>query len=159
MKALLSMLIILGVPSAYAYPMVGDKVEFKATETEGSETKEMTGSYEVVGYNETTKKWAVMTTWIKDGQQRTKEKQVSEMFTSEKAQEIMTNCESKGGKLEDVTVGAGTFATCLMIKDQGDEMKHTWWGDVPFGVVKFMEHEKDNSETKTVELMSVTLGQ
>ena len=162
MKAFLSTLVFLGMSSAYAYPTVGDKVEFKMTEVEDAQTKEVTGSVEVVGYNDISKKWTLQKTWMKNGKEKTHQQETTMMFTPEKAQEILTNCESGGGKLEDVTVAAGTFASCLVVKEHGDETKHIWWADVPFGVVKAIETEKDPNEaeeTKTYELLSVTHGQ
>lgn len=157
-KAFLFTLVQLGVSVALAYPMVGDKVEFKATKVEDQVTTEMTGSLEVVGYDEATKKWSVKKTWVKDGVERSETKETMKMFTPEMAQQVLTNCVSKGGTLEDVTVVAGTYASCKMQKVEDDDTKTIWWADVPFGVVKMMETE-DDGDTKTAELTSVTLGQ
>lgn len=154
---------------AMAYPMVGDKVEWTGTVvgTDGT-TTEVKGSKEVLSQDPTTMKWLVKS-WVQMGKwERCETKEKKNLYSSEKWQEIMTNCVTRGGVMEEITVPAGTYNTCKMTKTGDDKGGHhgddgdsvtMWWGDVPFGLVKVMKTDGDSGKVKTMELSTVTLGQ
>ena len=149
---------------AMAYPAVGDKTGYTGTKVEGTETKTWTATKEVIAWVDANKLWIVKTDVMKNGKTKTHIDGVAEadMWTADKWTDVSTNCVAKGGVMEDVTVPAGTFNTCKMTKtDKDGETKEFWWGDVPCGLVKMMKTEMDDgkTETYTVELTSVTLGQ
>lgn len=151
---------------AMAYPMVGDKVEWTGTVvgTDGT-TTEVKGSKEVLSQDPTTMKWLVKS-WMQMGKwERCETKEKTNLYSSEKWQMIMTNCVVHGGVMEEITVPAGTYNTCKMMKTwdkgghhDGDSVT-MWWGDVPFGLVKVMKTDGDSGKVKTMELSTVTLGQ
>lgn len=172
MKArnILAGIVFLAANYAVAYPMVGDKVEWKGTVvgSDGTST-EVLGSKEILEQDPTTMKWLVKS-WYKMGKwEKMETKYAKKMWTPEKWTTVQTNCVARGGMLEDVTVPAGTFSTCKFTKsdedfvglgkhdDDDDGTMTMWMGDVPFGVVKVM-HTGDKG-TKTIELNAVTLGQ
>lgn len=169
-KNIIAGLVFLAANYAVAYPMVGDKAEWKGSVvgTDGTST-EVLGSKEILEQDPTTMKWLVKS-WMKMGKwERMETKETKKMYTPEKWTKIQTNCVAKGGVLEDVTVPAGTFSTCKFTKTDEDFMpmgKHDdddgtmtmWWGDVPFGVVK-ATYVSESGKTKTIELSTVTLGQ
>lgn len=151
---------------AMAYPMVGDKVEWMGTVVKtGGATMEVSGSKEVLSQDPTTMKWLVKSWWKSGTWEKCETKEVMNMYSSTRWQEILATCVAKGGVIEDVTVTAGTYNTCKMTKvstggghghDRTDVM---WWGDVPFGMVKMMSTDGTTGTVKTMEMKTVTLGQ
>ncbi|MFS4458503.1 hypothetical protein [Bdellovibrio sp. HCB2-146] len=156
--------ILLGAIQAWAYPKVGDKAEWAGTIVSGDGTSvAVKVTKEVMSFNETTKKWTVKEEKTIGDKMETETNEVSRLYSSEDYTKVIAMCESKGGKLESITVPAGTYNTCSYTKsDKGkddDETVTKWIGDVPFAIVKKVKDDKEDKEVTTLELQSVTLGQ
>ncbi|MNJ92555.1 hypothetical protein D3C87_102280 [compost metagenome] len=147
---------------AFAYPMVGDTVEYKGTyKLDPNPETELVVKKEVVLYNELEKEWLVKVDKTMNGSTTTEVDDVDDedMMTPEKVQKVLTECVAKGGTLEDLTVPAGTISTCHMKMTCEEDSKEVWIGDVPFGVVKMIKHDMEDGKHKMLELQSFTLGQ
>lgn len=145
-----------------AYPMVGDKAEWEGTYTKDPDAAQtLVVKKEVTEHDDTDKEWMVKVDKIINGVTTTMMEDIDDdkMYSTEKWNEIMTNCEAKKGMLEDVTVPAGTFKTCHMKKTCDGHSWEVWWGDVPFGVVKGNWDDTEKGEHHAVELKTFTLGQ
>lgn len=154
--------ILLGATQALAYPMVGDKAEWNGTiVSEDGTSVAVKITKEVTAYNETTKKWTVVEEKTVGDKVETDTDEVRKLFSSDDFAKVIAMCETKGGKLETVTVPAGTYDTCTYMKtdDDDEETTQKWIGDVPFAVVKKVKDDKEDKKVTTLELTSVTLGQ
>lgn len=146
--------------NAFAYPAVGDRVEYQGTVTQKDGTViPLTLVKEVVSYNDTTKEFTVREEEDLNGAKKVDQNDESSLYTSERFKEISTNCVPQGGVIETITVPAGEFATCRVTTTDSEdaEPELTWFGDVPFGAVKLVE--MDDGATRTLELFSVKNGQ
>lgn len=151
--------ILFGASISMAYPAVGDKAEWLGMIAYSNGTSvPVKITKEVLSYNDTTKKWTVKEDKIVGDKVESETEEESWMFDSAKYAKIIAECTTRGGTLEDVTVAAGTFATCSLTKTDDDETKQKWIGDVPWGIVKAIETDTEDGEVKTLELSSITLG-
>ena len=159
-KSLLAAAVAFTASFAMAYPSVGDKVEWTGSIAYSNGTSvPVQITKEVVSYNDSTKKWTVKEDKTVGSVTETETEEESNLFDSARYARIIIECIGKGGTLEDITVAGGTFSTCGYSVTDDDEVKQKWIGDVPFGLVKFIETDKEDGEVKSLELSSITLGQ
>jgi hypothetical protein len=153
--------VILASTVALAYPKVGDKAGYNGSCKKGTEEKTWTLSKEVLLWVDADKKWVIKKDTMKDGGTKTELEYVADadMWSSAMWTDMMTNCVTKGGVMEDVTVPAGTYNTCHMMTTEDGKTKHMWWGDVPWGIVKKMKEDTAEGKTTTWELNSVTAAE
>jgi hypothetical protein len=75
-------------------------------------------------------------------------------FEKSNVRRAMQDCSGLNGKRERITVGAGTFDTCAIKSETDGHISTTWFGDVPFGYVKFELITKATGELATSTLRS-----
>lgn len=148
---------------AMAYPAVGDEAKYAGTMKKGTDPEkafELTAK--VINWDATDKEWDVQMDWTMDGKTTTKVEDIDEdkMWTADMWAKVQTKCVEKGGTLEDVTVAAGTFASCRKMKTHGMKSVEMWWANVPFGLVKAvkMNTEPGKEMEHKAELQSYTVA-
>ena len=149
MKAILLAALSLVSVSAFAMPKVGDSVTYKII------TNGMTLSQkiELTAYDAASDSFTQTETTTYQGQSQKEVNTVAadEMINDQTAEMMLTYCESQmGGKLQTITVGAGTFKACSIYDDASQGQ--VWMGKVPFGMIKFQGSQA------SAELMSFTNG-
>ncbi|MNT63603.1 hypothetical protein D3C72_2014350 [compost metagenome] len=81
------------------------------------------------------------------------------MYSPEQYQQTIANCESNSGKIEEITVPAGTFKSCMLTTIGSDgTVDEKWWGDVPYGVVRRNLTEGTKGATTKLDLNSIING-
>lgn len=149
MKAILLAALSLMSVSAFAMPKVGDSVTYKII------TNGMTLSQkiELTAYNASTDSFTQTETTTYQGQTQKEVNTVAaeEMINDQTADMMITYCESQmGGKLQTITVTAGTFKACSVFDPA--TQSQVWMGKVPFGMIKLQGSQV------SAELMSFTNG-
>ncbi|MFM6929690.1 MAG: hypothetical protein ACKOX6_14575 [Bdellovibrio sp.] len=135
---------VLAASQAFAYPAIGDKVTWSGTiKNTVGESSEILITKEVIDFNQSDKQWKIKihTQIGKDSSEEIIN--VAELFTHERYQDILKNCESQGGVIEEVTTNPGKYTTCKTrtITDDGT-LVEKWMGDIPFGVVSKSTQEQ-----------------
>ncbi|MGE5084786.1 MAG: hypothetical protein ACM3MG_00695 [Bacillota bacterium] len=136
--------LILASSQAFAYPSVGDKVTWSGTlKNPLGESSEVLITKEVIDFNQDTKHWKIkIQTHI--GKESSEEiVDVADLFTHERYENILKNCESQGGVIEEVITNPGKYKTCKTrtITEDGI-LVEKWMGDIPFGVVSKSTQEQ-----------------
>lgn len=132
MKVALLLFCILGSPlKSFAYPKTGDRAFYEGF-YKGAPYSEQK---ENLGYDNDKGVWVVLT------EVKIDHETVSRGHTYQRdlpspatVKQLLADCEKQGGAREITTVKAGKFETCKFIKPTGT----TWYGDVPFGVIKYI---------------------
>ncbi|KHD88132.1 MAG: hypothetical protein OM95_10165 [Bdellovibrio sp. ArHS] len=122
---------------AWAYPSVGDKVQWTGTVQQRDGTqKSVRIVKEVVKFNKDTQKWTVKYEATMGGDVFSENIEVSELYSPERYKQILANCVTSGGSIEKVEAAPGTYETCkLTTKNTDGSIVEKWWGNIPFGVV------------------------
>ncbi|MBO9668464.1 MAG: hypothetical protein J7501_16820 [Bdellovibrio sp.] len=145
---------------AFAYPTLGDKVEWTGAEVklDGTSTP-ITVTKEVTKWDDATMMWTVKVDMTKGDQTSTKEVMTKCLWSPESWTMMKENCVMEGGTLESVTVDAGTYDSCRMntVSDDGSVTKK-WWGDVPFGLIKKEMTDVKAGTKTTVGIKTITPG-
>ena len=159
-RTLVAGAIVLASSFAFAYPAVGDKAEWDGqTKMVDGTTTPLKVTMEVTAWDPTTHMWTVKTDTTK-GDQTTSETMTTPCLpTPDTAKMMLDKCVDEGGTLEDVSVKAGTYHTCMIIMGSAEgKLTKKWYGDTPFAMVKkWRADAADKSETE-LELTSVTMG-
>lgn len=156
MKTVLITLVTLITSAALAMPAVGDKALYNVTETQAGTTYQYTFDQVIVSQDPTTHFFNIDQTITYQGQSQVKSVQQdpANLPTDSTVTSYITNCVMIGGKLETITIAAGTFNTCVVLTDSGSTL---WIANVPFGIAKSIEKYEDGSEAH-IELQSYTHG-
>ncbi len=145
---------------ADAYPEVGDRVEWVGSiDNQDGKAIQIKVTKEVLSRDEKSKSWSVKKV-IQFGDETTEEiNDVKNLYAPEQFKQTLESCEKSGGKLEEVTVPAGTYATCKIttVTDEG-RVDDRWWGDVPFGLVRKNTTNRNAAANKKLDLRSVMAG-
>ncbi|WP_253721008.1 DUF333 domain-containing protein [Bdellovibrio bacteriovorus] len=123
---------------AWAYPSVGDKVQWTGTVQQRDGTqKSVRIVKEVVKFDKDTKKWTVKYEATMGNDVVSEHLEVTDLYSPERFKQILANCVTNGGILEKVEAPpAGTYDTCKMTTKNADgSIVEKWWGNIPFGVV------------------------
>lgn len=122
---------------AFCYPAIGDKVTWSGTMKNAlGESSDVQITKEVIDFNYKSKLWKVKV-HTQIGENSSDEiLDIAELFTPERYQEVLKNCELRGGVIEEVSTNPGKYKTCKTrtITDDGVTIEK-WIGDLPFGVV------------------------
>jgi hypothetical protein len=149
MKSLLLASLFVVSSTAMAMPNIGDKVVLTGTANGTPASLES----ELVAANSTKTIYTRQNKTTINGETQTENEEVKaeDLVTDESINTVMTLCETEmiNGKLESITVAAGTFDTCKIGSD-GAELNI---GRVPFGVVRIASPEV------TLELQSYNIAQ
>jgi hypothetical protein len=79
----------------------------------------------------------------------------SEEYLSDSViEQLLANCQARGGLAQKIYVGAGEFSTCAVAFDTDDSKGVLWIGQAPFGIVKSDIVRKDNGMTISNSLRS-----
>lgn len=146
--------------SAFAYPTVGDKVEWTGTiENSSGTATQVKVVKEVLSHDTITGKWTIKKDVTVDSQTTSETKVEDSLYSPEQYQQTIASCEANGGKLEEITVPAGTFKACMLTTVSPDgTVDEKWWGDVPFGVVRRNLTEAAKSQVTKLDLNSIING-
>jgi hypothetical protein len=142
----LGAILSLSAGHALAYPGVGDEAKYAGTSKKGTDPeKAVELSMKVVNWDATDKEWDVQIDMTVDGKTTSKVEDIDEdrMWSPTMWTKVQSECVAKGGVLEDVTVVAGTFASCHKTKVWGTKTVEMWWADIPFGLVKMSKVNTD----------------
>lgn len=137
----------------FAYPELNDSVTYNGKYF-FSDKKVTVGFIQellVTEANKATNKFKIQTTfYTPDGKDSVEIKEVdgSELKTKAQVQETLKDCEKVGGKLQLLTVIAGTYSTCYFMDENKNEI---WIADVPFFIAKQIEYDEKGNRIE-VEL-------
>ena len=151
----LGALVMMAGGYAVAYPEVGDEAKWAGTHKEGADPeKTVELMAKVISWDAADKEWDVQMDWTMDGKTESKVEDIDadKMWSGAMWTKVQAECVAKGGTLEDVTVPAGTFASCHMTKTCGTKTMEVWLADAPFGIVKANKMDTDPTHMKEVKL-------
>ncbi len=146
-----------------ANPKVGNmvKLDLEVTAADGKKaTAVMT--VELKQYDAAGKKWLQARTLELPGKPAdTQQGWVPEenLLNDADIQAILTDCVKDGGKLEKVTVPAGTFDSCASSFDEEDAVGTVWFAKSVWGIVKQDITEKASKVRTTMALKAQRAGQ
>lgn len=152
-----SILSFLFITQSFAYPNVGDKVKWEGSINliDGSITPVQI-TKEVLKFDSETKKWTVKFQVSVAKETSTEITEVEDLFSPDKYKELISNCSSKGGVLQNFTAPAGTYETCKMTTTTSDGVViEKWWGNIPFGIVSKATKDSRNIKANKPDLRSV----
>lgn len=146
--------------NAFAYPEVGDRAELAGdTLMRNGEIASLEVATELLGYDQSSQRWEVGIRELRGGERRARTEMQAALFTPKLYQEMMENCRQRGGRVEKITVVAGAFDVCHMLTAVTlDLTEETWYGNVPFGVVKKVETNYTEGRKDSLELRSFFSG-
>jgi hypothetical protein len=127
--------LLLVVPNfSWAFPSVGDKAVYKQTQTDSSGGQVLTVTSEIVS---TAANIFIVreTTTDANGNvvdSHEEHDDASSLPSNDSMAYLLNNCQSAGGKLENMTVPAGQFKTCHV--SSGGVT--AWDGVVPFAMIR-----------------------
>jgi hypothetical protein len=158
--ALLATFIFIPTSYAFAYPAVGDKVEWAGTidRLDGT-SSQVKVVKEVLSHDTVTGKWTIKKDVTINSETTSETKLEDSLYSPEQYQQTIASCEANSGKLEEITVPAGTFKSCMLTTISTDgSVDEKWWGDVPFGVVRKNLTEVNKGATTKLDLNSIING-
>jgi hypothetical protein len=101
--------------NAFAYPTIGDRAELVGdTLTRNGEIISLEVITELLGYDQSSQEWDVGIHELRNGERRSRAEKQAALFTPKLYEEMMKNCRQRGGRVEKLTVAAGTFEVCHM---------------------------------------------
>jgi len=123
--------------TAWAYPSVGDRVQWTGSVTQANGTAvPVKITKEVMSFNKDTSRWVVKFEATMGAETTSKTVEEEHLFTRDQFKKILAQCEAQGGKLEKIAAPAGIYETCKTVTTAADgTLVEKWWGDIPFGVV------------------------
>lgn len=162
MKLFVSMLAILASAAAFATPTVGDNSLFSLKIEQNGAF--MAGSYEIsLTAVDATGGFKMQSIVTIEGQEPNVSESVVEkknFLTDAQIADVLANCQSYGGALENYTAPTFTTQTCKLpqTNEQGQPAGEVYIAAVPFGVAKQVEIEPSTGRTTTLELQKFTAG-
>ncbi len=78
-----------------------------------------------------------------------------DFLSDQRVEEILNDCDTIGEQ-GTIQVGAGTFEVCKVFYEEGGSQTTTWYGRVPFGVVKMASQDENSSSEQ--ELVEYSFG-
>lgn len=138
-----TLFIVLMTHLAFAYPAVGDRVEWRGeiVTTEG-EKQPVTFQKEVIAFDAKNSTWSIKHTSLygnKVMESKTTEAKI--LYNPEKYKALMKACQRKGGSIEEIEATTGKYRSCKIVSHKADgTIVETWWSDLPFGIVERKTH-------------------
>jgi len=156
MKSFLVYILILIPGFLFAYPELNDSVTYngKYHFQDKKVTIGFIQEFLVTEVDKAANKYKIQTTfYTPDGKDSVEIKEVdgNELKTKAQVQETLRECENVGGKLQKLTVIAGTYSTCYFMDEKKNEI---WIADVPFFIAKQVEYDEKGNRIE-VELALV----
>ncbi len=155
MKTILMIATMITAATVWAMPNVGDSALYNVKLTEGTTTNDYTFEQTITS-QETNGNFNITQTVAFNGIVDSTITQISpdQMASTDMIDLYLANCALAEGKLETITVPAGTFNTCA-VKDELNAT--TWIAHVPFGMVR-MEGPTSDGTYRVIELQSYVNG-
>lgn len=148
---------LLVTASAFAMPAVGDHALYNVTISQGGQSANGTLETTITALNNGQYNVESKVNIGGQSQVQNDQKAASDLLSDAVLAQVMSNCAQYGGKMESVTVAAGTFNACaLPAQDQGST-GFTWVAQVAFGIVKY-DVTDANGQTTHAELQSFQFG-
>jgi hypothetical protein len=146
--------------SAFAMPKIGDQALFNLEYTEQGAVTAGTIENSITAFDAATNKYTVHSIVTMNKQSQTQDEATDQLMDDASIKYILDNCAAQNGKMESVTVPAGTFDTCALPLSPEEGRSGTVWAavGVSFGIVKFDETKADGTHT-VLQLQSFRLGQ
>jgi hypothetical protein len=141
--------------SAFALPKVGDQVVMDGAYVAEGVSVKLNQVQKLSAYNVNTNVFTldVVTTAGSEVQNQSHNVAADEIISEEMAAQFVELCPVEIGKVETITVPAGTFKTCHIQQEKTE----IWIAPVPFGMVKVVvPHEEGGAST--LELSSFVRG-
>lgn len=158
MKVIFASLVsVLFTATAFAMPAVGDNAVYSLQLSQGGQTISGTLETTITANNAGT--FSIESKIDLGGQKQvqTEQKQANELVSDALIADVMANCSNYGGKIQSVTVPAGTFNACALPAQPQDGTGFTWIAPVAFGVVKVDTTDTQGQKTYA-ELNSFKFG-
>ncbi len=142
-RSLMTMAVLIPCLSG-AFPQRGDRAELGGVlRTHASVALKLEESREIVGGPHAGQEFFVKQVF-KVGE-KNREELVAlkrhELYSRDDIKKILATCAQRGGVLEELTLAVGRFSSCRLVQKSGPREVITWWGEVPFGVLKREVHE------------------
>lgn len=145
---------LLTAPGAFAAPQVGDQAIYTVrTVTRDGKSASSTNVSELVQFDSENHRYLQRDTHKVPGQPDQVQdtwKETAELFTDEKIEHILEDCDEAGGRPTLVWEPAGIFQACILPVNADDLQPlsgHVWIARVPFGIA---HAEFDNKGVVTV---------
>lgn len=153
MKILLTLATLIFAATAQATPAVGDYGNYDLTLTQASSVQ--TGSYELSLVSQAGANFEMQSVITIGGQPQSSQETVaaSDLLSDATITAVLGNCAQYGGQSAQITVPAGSFATCALPIDGGV----AWIGQVPFGVIQ-QSQAQSNGSNLVLKLQSFVFG-
>lgn len=145
---------------AGAYPAVGDKVTWSGDfrKKDGTSYK-IQITKEVISYDKSSKAWKVKIDALLGADKSSDTFETADLYSPEQYKDLMANCATKGGSLEDLKLEIGTYKTCKLSTTTADgTLVEKWWGDMPFGVISKTTRETGNLVSSNPDIKTVLKG-
>lgn len=154
MKNIIALTVTLFSTLAFAYPAVNDNAVYTGTYAKSGQSYPVTMKLEVTAFDGSNYTIQKTTTFFCQDQVQSSNKAANEMVDSSTMTSVLANCASINAVAETVTVAAGTFNTCKLVRSDANGTTTTWVGDVPFQVVKTQAYSSADASTVNLELRS-----
>lgn len=133
----ISFFLLLFASTTFAYPNVGDRVQWTGTInlSDGSQTP-VHIIKEVIGYSEKTRRWTIQYNTKIGDHTLSRLAEEENLHSPAQFKTILATCTTQGGKIENLKTDVGTYQTCKLSTTTPEGIvEEKWWGDIPFGVV------------------------
>ncbi|WP_413289735.1 hypothetical protein [Bdellovibrio sp. HCB337] len=146
--------------AALATPAVGDYAKYNVTISQGNQKMSLIAEQTITAFDQAANQYTVQTTYNYNGQSQidSAQKPADEFVSDAMAKDIIANCASYQGTLEQVTVPAGKFNSCKLPTSDGNGGTGSinLVAGVAFGIVKGTSTEQ--GKVTNVELLAFTNG-
>lgn len=156
---LLAATLLIGTSAFAAYPALYDTTDYSGQLTTNGVQHAIALRFQASAFDAATATYDVTQSISYDNgtpQTNVQKQEAKDMFSNALYGQYIQYCGQIGGKLETVTVAAGTFDTCAAPVNQNGQTGTTWVGNVPFGIVKTQITDTKNNLTYAFSLTHVT---
>lgn len=153
----ISLVSVLFTTAAMAMPAIGDNAVYSLQISQGGQSVSGTLETTITANNSGTFSIESKINLGGQSQVQTEQKSEQEMVSDALIADLMSNCANYGGKIESVTVPAGTFNACALPAQPQDGTGFTWIAPVAFGVVK-VDMTNPQGQKTYAELNSFKFG-
>lgn len=163
MKIMISLVSFLAASISFAYPKLGDTALFDGvfTNTANGAKAGFVQELKLTNFNANLNLFERTSTMLISGQDpivQVDQIATDDLLSQIGVSDILSQCVANGGQIEDITVPAGEFKTCMLFAETEDESQIVWIGDVPFGFIKAIIQEKSGSNVTELQLRDFQHG-
>ncbi|NUN05539.1 MAG: hypothetical protein HUU57_07240 [Bdellovibrio sp.] len=137
MKTYLLLILISFSGNLFAYPNVGDRVEWRGVaQIQNQSPQPLVISKEIIAFDPRQSLWSVQYKVTLGAKTESKVLEERDLYTPAHFKKVLATCADQGGILEDLETTVGSYKTCKLTAKLSDgTLVEKWWGDIPFGVV------------------------